>query len=143
VAFFGYNDMEWNRRIVMRKNDTVRARIDSQVKQQAEVVFERLGLSTSEAINLFIVQVALHDGLPFDLRVPEDDLEYRKRKEALFEEWKRDLNEKLEQGEADIVAGRVLTPEQSRARSHEFIDQLERKLEQRKKLEQNQGLSFS
>jgi DNA-damage-inducible protein J len=56
----------------MNKTATVTVRMDPQVKQKAEVVLKKLGLTTSQAVNLFFTQVSLHQGLPFDLHVPSE-----------------------------------------------------------------------
>jgi DNA-damage-inducible protein J len=44
--------------------------MDSDLKQAAEAIFSQLGVSPSEAIRIFYKQVALHQGFPFDLRLP-------------------------------------------------------------------------
>ena len=54
----------------MTKTATVRARIQPKLKAQAEAVFHRLGLSTTQAITLFYKQVQLREGLPFEIAVP-------------------------------------------------------------------------
>ena len=54
----------------MPKNATVRARVDQQVKSRAEKILRRVGVSTSDAVNLLLHQIILRDGLPFDVRVP-------------------------------------------------------------------------
>lgn len=54
----------------MTKEATVRARIDPNLKVEVEHLFKELGLSTTEAITLFYRQVKLHNGLPFDVVVP-------------------------------------------------------------------------
>ena len=54
----------------MPKNATVRARVDEQVKNRAEKILRRVGVSTSDAMNLMLHQIILHDGLPFDVRIP-------------------------------------------------------------------------
>ncbi|MFM1942947.1 MAG: hypothetical protein RI897_1929 [Verrucomicrobiota bacterium] len=51
----------------------VRARIESRLKQDAEVVFAKPGISTTEAIRMFLSQVCLRRGLPFALSLPEKD----------------------------------------------------------------------
>jgi DNA-damage-inducible protein J len=48
----------------------VRARIDPDLKIQAETILENLGLNASEAIRLFYTQVTLTNGLPFPVKVP-------------------------------------------------------------------------
>ncbi len=57
---------------IMRKakTATVRARINPSLKKDVESLFGKLGLSTTEAINLFYKQVKLRKGLPFDVVVP-------------------------------------------------------------------------
>ena len=54
----------------MPKSAMVRARVEPKLKQDAESLFERLGLSTTQAITLFYRQVALRRGLPFDVVIP-------------------------------------------------------------------------
>ncbi|MDD3518499.1 MAG: type II toxin-antitoxin system RelB/DinJ family antitoxin [Chromatiales bacterium] len=54
----------------MAKTETIRARIEPDLKYEAEEVFSVLGLSPTEAITLFYRQVALRHGLPFDVRIP-------------------------------------------------------------------------
>ena len=54
----------------MAKTQTVRARIEPKVKRNAEAVLKKIGLTQSEAITLFLTQVALHKGLPFPVHVP-------------------------------------------------------------------------
>lgn len=52
------------------KSDVVRARIQPALKVEAEEIFSRLGLTHSQAIQMFYRQVTLSRGLPFDVRVP-------------------------------------------------------------------------
>jgi DNA-damage-inducible protein J len=55
------------------KTETVRARIDPELKRESESVLAGLGLSTTEAIRLFLYQVKLRKGLPFTLTLPDAD----------------------------------------------------------------------
>jgi len=52
------------------KTETVRARIEPKLKHDVELVLSQLGLSFSEAIELFLRQVKLNHGIPFDIRIP-------------------------------------------------------------------------
>jgi len=54
----------------MTKTSSINSRIEPELKKQVEAIFAELGLSTSDAITLFYKQVSLHDGLPFDVRIP-------------------------------------------------------------------------
>jgi DNA-damage-inducible protein J len=52
------------------KTTTVRARIEPKLKHDVEFVLSELGLSFSEAIELFLRQIKLNNGIPFDIRIP-------------------------------------------------------------------------
>jgi len=54
------------------KAATVRARIDEELKVDVEHVLSELGLSVSEAISLFMAQIKLRRGIPFDISVPNN-----------------------------------------------------------------------
>ena len=51
----------------MSKAAMIRARVELELKQEAESVLNRLGLSASDAIRLFYRQVVLQQGLPFQV----------------------------------------------------------------------------
>lgn len=54
----------------MPKTEMIRARVEPDLKHEAEEIFAALGLSATEAIKLFYKQVSLHHGLPFEVRIP-------------------------------------------------------------------------
>ena len=54
----------------MAKTEMIRARVEPELKYQAEEVFSKIGLSPTEAITLFYAQVTLHRGLPFAVKIP-------------------------------------------------------------------------
>ena len=56
--------------IRMSKTQTIRARVKPGLKRDAEAVLRKLGLTSSEAITLFLTQVKLNKGLPFPVRIP-------------------------------------------------------------------------
>ena len=80
----------------MAKSASVYARIDPELKEQAETILSALGIPTSNAIDMFFKQIVLKKGLPFEVRLP-----YEKPvcMGALSEE---ELNAELEKGYADI-----------------------------------------
>ena len=57
----------------MPKNATIHARVDGQIKSRAEKILRRVGVSTSDAVNLLLHQIILRNGLPFDLRIPNKE----------------------------------------------------------------------
>jgi len=56
----------------MSKSAMIRARVDPGLKEDAESVFAALGLSVTQAITLFYLQVKWYRGLPFELRLPNE-----------------------------------------------------------------------
>ena len=54
----------------MAKEATVRARIEPQLKENAEGILKKLGLNPTTAITIFYNQIALRHGLPFEVEIP-------------------------------------------------------------------------
>jgi len=55
----------------MPKNATICLRIDGQLKSESEAVLRQLGLTTSEAIKIFLCAVRNRKGLPFPVQLEE------------------------------------------------------------------------
>ena len=47
-------------------------RLDSEVKEQDQQVFNHLGMDMTTAINIFLRQAIQYQGLPFDVRLDEN-----------------------------------------------------------------------
>lgn len=81
------------------KTEIIHARVDPALKRAAESVFGRLGLTTTEAIRLFLKQVELHKGLPFPVRIPNKETikaireidEQKGLKQETLEQFKKSL----------------------------------------------------
>lgn len=84
------------------KTAIIHARIEPDIKRQAETVLHKLGLSPTEAIRVFYRQITLRHGLPFPLDVPNEctakTLEKSRRGkevqefeslDTMFESWKK------------------------------------------------------
>ncbi len=54
----------------MAKTNTLHIRVEPNVKERAEETLKDLGLSITDAINVFLNQVILHDGIPFEIKKP-------------------------------------------------------------------------
>jgi len=54
----------------MAKTATIHTRIEPEIKSQVDSILSELGISTTEAINLFFRQVIRYRGIPLDLRIP-------------------------------------------------------------------------
>ena len=56
----------------MKKSSSIRARMEPDLKNKAEYIFRKLGLTTTQALTLFYKQVELRNGLPFDIAIPNE-----------------------------------------------------------------------
>lgn len=83
----------------MAKTETLHIRVNETVKENAEETLELLGISISEAVNMFLCQVNLTGGLPFDVKLPAPERVIVRNKEKLCK--------KLEEAEADVREGRT------------------------------------
>lgn len=58
----------------MDKTEIVRARVDPEVKCQVEDILGSLGLNLSDAIRIYFSKIILHNGLPFEVKNPNDEI---------------------------------------------------------------------
>lgn len=56
----------------MSSTATIAIRTDKEIKKEAQQIFADLGLDLSTAINAFLHQVIIYQGIPFSLRKTED-----------------------------------------------------------------------
>jgi len=56
-----------------KQNTVVRARIDGQVKAEAEAVLASIGLTTSDAFRMMMFRIAKEKALPFEPLVPNEE----------------------------------------------------------------------
>ena len=54
----------------MQKTLTIHTKVEPEIKSQADSILNELGISTTEAINMFLRQVIRYRGIPLDLRIP-------------------------------------------------------------------------
>jgi len=57
----------------MSKTETVHTRVTPEIKRKADSIFESLGLTTSQAIMLFLTATVNHNGMPFELSLPSEE----------------------------------------------------------------------
>jgi len=57
----------------MRNGTYVQARIDPRIKEEARNILDELGISMSEAIVVYLKQIILQRGIPFELKLPSKD----------------------------------------------------------------------
>jgi DNA-damage-inducible protein J len=85
----------------MAKTANLYARIEPDVKEQAERILTALGIPASNAINMFYKQIILQRGLPFEVKMPA----VRPLDTSVLTDAQMDAE--LEKGYADMQTGRT------------------------------------
>lgn len=90
----------------MAKTANLYARIEPELKEQAESILTALGIPASNAITMFYKQIILQRGIPFEMRLPAA------RPLDMDALTKEQLDEELQKGYDDAMAGRTKPAEQ-------------------------------
>ncbi len=85
----------------MARTANVFAHVEPEIKEQAEQVLERLGIPMSNAVGMFLRQIVLQRGIPFEMKLPQ---EVPAAYQSLTKE---QFDREIEEGMADIREGRV------------------------------------
>ncbi len=56
----------------MAKTATIQTRVDPVIKRNAQMILKRLNISMSEAISMYLSQITLHNGIPFEIKIPDE-----------------------------------------------------------------------
>jgi len=92
----------------MSKSSSVYTRVEPELKEQVEQVLSKLGIPMANAINLFLHQIVLRKGIPFDVTLPQRmPLDYS----ALSRE---QFDSEIEKGFASMNAGRTMSAKEVR-----------------------------
>ena len=90
----------------MARTANIFVRVEPKIKEQAEEVLEQLGIPMSNAVGLFLRQVVLQRGIPFEMKLPQNQpLSVEQLSEERF-------NAEIEKGMADFKIGKVISAEQ-------------------------------
>lgn len=90
----------------MVRTSNVVARVEPEIKEQAENVLNQLGISMSNAISMFLRQIAIRGEIPFETKLSS------KRPLVMGELTKEELDSEIANGVADIENGRVYSAEE-------------------------------
>ena len=85
---------------VMAKSANLYARIEPNVKSEAEAILSQLGIPASNAINMFYKQIILQGGLPFDVKLPACPIDVGNMTQEEF-------NAEIQKGFDGVKNGRV------------------------------------
>lgn len=56
----------------MPKTATIQTRVDPVIKKNAEMILKKINISMSEAISMYLSQITLHNGIPFEVKIPNE-----------------------------------------------------------------------
>ncbi len=56
----------------MAKTATIQTRVDPVIKHNAQMILKKLNISMSEAISMYLSQITLHNGIPFEIKIPNE-----------------------------------------------------------------------
>ncbi len=52
--------------------ETTSIKLDKDSKEKAKLIFKELGITMGDAFNMFLCQVNLHHGMPFEIKIPNE-----------------------------------------------------------------------
>lgn len=84
-------------------------RVDPETKEQAEIILTQLGIPMSHAIGMFLKQVVIQRGIPFEMKLPSTG------PIAIGGLTKEQFDAELQLGMEDIAAGRVISADAAEA----------------------------
>ena len=87
----------------MANSNVVYARIDTTLKENAENILNRLGITPSSAIQMLYSQIVLQKGMPFELRLPVNKQE---KPLALGNLTQAELDAELQKGIDSLSTGK-------------------------------------
>ena len=90
----------------MANTSTVYARIDTEIKENAESILSQLGISPSSAIQMFYSQIVLKRGMPFELRLPS------RKPTAIGGMTREQLDAELMKGIESMKSGKTYTADE-------------------------------
>ncbi|MCD8116412.1 MAG: type II toxin-antitoxin system RelB/DinJ family antitoxin [Oscillospiraceae bacterium] len=93
----------------MARTSNIFARVEPDLKEQAEQILGELGIPMSNAVSMFLKQVVLQRGIPFEMKLPAD------RPLAYGALTKPQLDAELEKGMEDAENGRVCSADEMEA----------------------------
>ena len=99
--------IEFERMVIFMANtEAVYARIDKGLKDNAESILAKLGITPSSAIQMLYSQIVIQNGLPFELRLPVE------KPTAIGGLSREELDIELMKGFESLKIGKVYTAEE-------------------------------
>lgn len=88
------------------KTASVYTRVDPETKEQAETILNQLGIPMSNAIGMFLKQVVIQHGIPFEMKLPSA------RPISAGQLTKEQFDSEMQLGMDDIAAKRIISADE-------------------------------
>lgn len=93
----------------MARTANIFARVEPELKEQAELILNKLGIPMSNAVGMFLKQIVLQRGIPFEMKLPtRSPLAY----EMLSKE---EFDYEIQKGMDSIANGQTISAQELRA----------------------------
>lgn len=96
----------------MARTSNVFARVEPEVKEQAEMVLNQLGIPMSNAVGMFLRQVVIQRGIPFEMKLPAN------KPLDMSQMTKEQFDAEIQKGIIDIENGRVYSVDEVEEEMH-------------------------
>lgn len=96
----------------MARTSNIFTRVEPEIKEQAEDILNKLGISMSNAVSMFLRQVVIQRGIPFEMKLPANE------PLTIGNLTKEQLNTEILKGLEDIENGRVYSADQVEEEMH-------------------------
>ena len=97
----------------MTNTNAVYARIDTNLKENAESILNQLGITPSSAIQMLYSQIVLQKGMPFELRLPVNTTQEKPL--ALGNLTRAELDAELQKGIDSLSTGKPYSADDAQA----------------------------
>ena len=95
----------------MARTENIVTRVEPEIKEQAELILEQLGISMSTAMSIYLRQIVLQRKIPFEMKLPEyslrnynniSDEDFNRNMESAFQDYKSGNSTSLEDFEQNF-----------------------------------------
>lgn len=102
----------------MARTSNIYVRVEPDVKEKAEAVLDKLGIPMSNAVTIFLRQVIMQNGLPFEVRIPENKPVF------VNDLSNEEFNHEMNKAKQDFIDGRTYSVDEIRREIKKLRDEI-------------------
>ena len=96
----------------MARTSNIFVRIEPEIKEEAETILNQLGIPMSNAVGMFLRQVVIQRGIPFEMKLPV------RKPICMSDLTKEQFDAEIEKGMADVENGDLYSIEEVEEELH-------------------------